>query len=105
MSQRFKSVHVTFESATHSRVVPLTVRTVERNLTPGLFRSGHEPTQDLELLERLRTTSERISLCNTFQVKDTHMSFQHCSSLAHPAQRVQNAVTLSYRLCFSCTVS
>ena len=36
---------------------------------------------------------------------ETHMSFQHCSSLAHPAQSVQNAVTLSYKLCFSCTVS
>lgn len=39
------------------RVVPLTVRPVERDLTSRLLRSRHQATQHLELLHRLRPTT------------------------------------------------
>ena len=89
------------------RVIPLTIRTIERDLTTRLLRARSETTQDLELLERLRTAQAHADQQKhpKRDTINTHISFQHCSSLAQPAQSGQNAVTLSYRLCFSCTVS
>ena len=46
-----------------------------------------------------------ISAENMEERADTHSNFHACSSLAHPAHSGHSVVTLSYKLCFSSTVS